>query len=165
MDTEQPDSEPSFARTSELDRPENSRPMIGVDFSDAQTRPAAVLADKIDWIELALTLREPEIEILRLVYLPKPRTWLFPDVYHHFERLCYSERTARRKIAFLAGKKLLVRQYSGIGFVVPIEPRASEVQQMLAFLERRRQLPEFGQGITGELLRFLAEEQSKEEFK
>ena len=165
MDADQPDIEPSCAHTSELDRPENSRHKTEVVYSDAQTTPVGVLADKIDWIELALTLREPEIEILRLVYLPKPRTWLFPDVYHHFERLCYSERTARRKIAFLAGKKLIVREYSGVGFVVPVEQHASGVQHMLAFLERRRQLPEFGQGITGELLRFLAEEQSKEAFK
>jgi hypothetical protein len=127
--------------------------------------PSVVVAQSgaIDWIGLALSLREPEIEILRLVYLPQPKTWLFLDVYNRLERLHYSERTARRKIAFLAAKNLVSRQYSGIGLVIPIEQHGITIQRMLAFLDKRRQPPEFGQGITGELLRLLEEDKRREE--
>ena len=113
-------------------------------------------AGAIDWIDLALSLRETEIEVLRLVYLPEPKTVVFFDVYARLERLGYSQRTARRKIAFLAGQGLIGRLYSGVGFVVPLASvEAERVQRLLAFLARRRDHPTANSGITQELAGLL----------
>jgi hypothetical protein len=113
-------------------------------------------AGAIDWIDLALSLREPEIEVLRLVYLPEPKTVVFLDVYARLERLGYSQRTARRKIAFLAGQGLIGRLYSGVGFVAPLAGvEVERVQRLLAFLSRRRDHPTANSGITEELAGLL----------
>ena len=105
-----------------------------------------------DWVRLALTLREPEIEILRMVYLPDPGIRSFPEIYMRLERLHYSKRTARRRIALLAGDNLLFREYSGVGFVIPVKGSTAKVQRMLVFLEKRRRSPETGSGITEDFL-------------
>ena len=105
-----------------------------------------------DWVRLALTLREPEIEILRMVYLPEPGIRSFPEIYMRLERLHYSTRTARRRIALLAGNNLLFREYSGVGFVIPVKGSSDKVHRMLVFLEKRRRSPETGSGITEDFL-------------
>ena len=111
-----------------------------------------------DWVRLALTLREPEIEILRMVYLPDPGIRSFPEIYTRLERLRYSTRTARRRIALLAAGKLIFREYSGVGFVIPVKENSAKVQRMLVFLEKRRRFPETGSGITDEFLGLLTED-------
>jgi hypothetical protein len=115
-------------------------------------------ASEPDWVRLALTLREPEIEILRMVYLPEPGIRSFPEVYTRLERLHYSTRTARRRIALLAAGKLLFREYSGVGFVIPVKESSAKVQRMLVFLEKRRRFPETGSGITDEFLDLWTED-------
>ena len=127
----------------------------------SQTLQPTSAAPKIDWIKLAMTLREPEVEILKLVYQPEPTLRTFQDVYIRLERLGYSNRTARRKIASLAGQGLVVRVYSVLGFVGPAKEHAEKIPRLLAFVERRRQYPNVGQGVTEEL-RCLLDQATRE---
>ena len=121
--------------------------------------PPSADASEPDWVRLALTLREPEIEILRMIYLPTPEIRVFPEVYARLERLRYSSRTARRRIALLATHKLLLREYSGVGFVIPVKEAAAKVQRMLIFLDKRRKFPDIGSGITDDFLDFWTEQE------
>ena len=121
----------------------------------SQPLQPTLAAPKTDWIKLAMTLHEPEVEILKLVYQPEPTLRTFQDVYIRLERLGYSTRTARRKIASLAGQGLVIRVYSVLGFVGPAKEHAEKVPRLLAFVERRRQYPNAGQGVTEELRRLL----------
>jgi len=123
----------------------------------AQPQPIqpSLMAPKTDWIKLAMSLREPEVEILKFVYQPEPTLRTFRDAYIRLERLGYSNRTARRKIAFLAGQGLVVRVYSVLGFAGPAKEQAEKVLRLLDFIERRRQYPNVGQGVTEELRRLL----------
>ena len=129
-----------------------STPASAMEASTPPQPPQPTLAaPQTDWIKLAMTLREPEVEILKLVYQPEPTLRTFQDVYIRLERLGYSNRTARRKIASLAGQGLVIRVYSVLGFVGPAKERTEKVLRLLYFIERRRQSPNAGQGVTKEL--------------
>jgi len=121
----------------------------------ADAGQALVPRDGSDWIRLAMTMKEPEIEILRAVYLPEPRTLTYQEVYARLERLGYSERSTRRKIAQLAKRHLVVRIHSVLGFVGSAPEHASQVCRLLEFLEKRRRFPTSGTGITQALLGLL----------
>lgn len=144
---------------------ENESPHAGIPATVATTDsavealgPPPPATTGIDWIQLALSLREPEIEILRLVYLPDAVTRPFLEVYTRLERLGYSQRTARRKIAFLARQNLIVRVYSVLGFIGPAPGQAEGVKRLLEFLERRRQYPNPRAGISEALLELAGDQ-------
>lgn len=84
-----------------------------------------------------LELRENQVLVLRLVYLP-PKTVTFREVYFALARIGQSKRTARRVIAQLRGLGLIEVVHSVIGIAYPIAHLAANVQRLLNLWQKRR---------------------------
>jgi len=93
----------------------------------------------VDWEELVFRLRDHEVAILSMIYLPKPHPVTYKQIYLRLRRLNYSQKTAKRKIRKLAGLGLFSTIRTVIGIINPVldEAMVRNIQRLIELYNRR----------------------------
>lgn len=96
-------------------------------------------AQLIDWEDLVFKLRDHEIAILAMVYLPEAHPVIYRHVYARLQRMNYSMKTARRKIQKLSQMGLIVTIRTVIGIINPVldETMVKNIRVLVELHNRR----------------------------